>query len=135
MTDIATCLHVVADCLAAARFCSSEAELAREYADAALADLPADLAATIDQALADGDWGALDQIANAFEPPVVRRRKPRKPRRATLVKRAEKAVGKPVTSVTMPDGMTINFGETTKSESENAFDQWAAKHARSTERH
>jgi hypothetical protein len=40
-----------------------------------------------------------------------RRRKPSKPRLATQVARAEKAVGKPVTSITTPDGTTIRFDE------------------------
>jgi hypothetical protein len=37
-------------------------------------------------------------------------RKPRKPSIATLIKRAEKS-GRPVTSITMPDGTTINFSQ------------------------
>jgi hypothetical protein len=63
-----------------------------------------------------------------------RPRRPRKPRIATLIKHAEK-VGKTVTSITTPDGTTINFDESTKSESENALNQWIAKHARASERH
>jgi hypothetical protein len=63
---------------------------------------------------------------------MVRSRRRRKPSITTLVKRAEKT-GKSVISITTPDGTTINFGESTKSE--NALDQWIAKHARSSERH
>jgi hypothetical protein len=63
---------------------------------------------------------------------VAAPKRSRKPSIATLVKRAEKT-GKTVTSVTTADGTTINFGDT--SESENALDQWIAKHARAPERH
>jgi hypothetical protein len=62
-----------------------------------------------------------------------RARRKRKPSIATLVKHAERT-GKTVTSITTPDGTTINFDESTKSDSD-ALDQWIAKHADSPERH
>jgi hypothetical protein len=69
--------------------------------------------------------------ADILPPPAARReRRPRKPSIATLVKRAEET-GKTVTSITTPDGTTIHF----ESKSENALDQWIAKHAGSPERH
>jgi hypothetical protein len=47
-------------------------------------------------------------------------RRTRKPSIATLVKRAEKA-GKPVTSITTPDGTTIHFGETKPTDASNPW--------------
>jgi hypothetical protein len=49
-----------------------------------------------------------------------RERKPRKPSIATLVARAERT-GKRVTSITTPDGTTINFGEPVSAESNNPW--------------
>jgi hypothetical protein len=56
--------------------------------------------------------------------PVARRRT-RKPSVATLIKRAEKT-GKAVTSVTLPDGTTLRFGEADKSvnEADNELARW-----------
>jgi hypothetical protein len=51
---------------------------------------------------------------------VAARKRPRKPGIATLVKRAEKT-GKTVTSVTTPDGTTINFGNPEPSEANNPW--------------
>jgi hypothetical protein len=51
--------------------------------------------------------------------------KRRKPSVSKLIAHAEKS-GKPVTSVTTPDGVTLRFGE---SEPSNELDEWIAKHA------
>src|SRR5262249_58457926 len=45
-------------------------------------------------------------------------KRPRKPSIATLVKRAEKT-RRPVTSITTPDGTTIQFGETNPTDASN----------------
>jgi hypothetical protein len=47
-------------------------------------------------------------------------RRPRKPSIATLVKRAEKT-GKPVTSVTLPDGTVLHFGKVEDTETGNPW--------------
>jgi hypothetical protein len=57
------------------------------------------------------------------------RRRQRKPSIATLLKQAEKA-GRPVTSVTTPDGTTLTFGEGV---ADSPLDEWLKKkHARQT---
>jgi hypothetical protein len=40
-----------------------------------------------------------------------RQRQPRKPSIRKIVAQAEKATGKPVTSITMPDGTRLEFGK------------------------
>jgi hypothetical protein len=123
MTDITICLRAAADCLAAARFCPSVAESAREYAAMAVANLSPDHAAQVERALDCGDHRMLDDLANALEPPAAPARNPkrqRKPRVHTLIKQAEKS-GKPVTSITTPDGVTLHFG---KGESTEASNPW-----------
>jgi len=47
-------------------------------------------------------------------------RKPSRPRIATLIKRAEET-GRPVTSITTPDGTTIHFGETNPTDASNPW--------------
>jgi hypothetical protein len=49
-----------------------------------------------------------------------RQHKPRKPSIATLIKRAEKT-GQRVTSITLPDGTTLTFGETTPTDANNPW--------------
>jgi hypothetical protein len=51
-------------------------------------------------------------------------RKPRKPPRpsiSTMIEQAEKATGKPVTSVTMPDGTKFDFNKAESTEPENEW--------------
>ena len=53
-------------------------------------------------------------------------RKPRKPPRPSIspmIEQAEKATGRPVTSVTMPDGTKLDFNKTESTEPEN---EWLA---------
>jgi hypothetical protein len=53
----------------------------------------------------------------------------------TLVKQAEKATGKPVTAITLPDGTKLDFEREQPSQG-NEVDQWIArKHARAPEGH
>jgi hypothetical protein len=67
----------------------------------------------------DADRGTKTYLGNVFygEWP---RRSPRRPSIATLLKRAEKT-GKSVTSITMPDGTTINFGESNPNDANNPW--------------
>jgi hypothetical protein len=61
-------------------------------------------------------------------------RRQRQPSITTLIKRFGKT-GKAVTSITLPDGTKLTFGEPEKSQ-DNPLDQWLAKkHARAPERH
>src|SRR5262245_36564559 len=50
-----------------------------------------------------------------------RQRKPRKPSIRTLVKQAERATGKTVTSITTSDGTTLHFGEPEPTEATNPW--------------
>jgi hypothetical protein len=129
MTDVAICLRLAADSLAFARLLPSEADLAREYADMAVADLPADLAAQVERALNCGDHRmgarALDDLANALEPPAVptpesRSRRQRKPSIGRMIAAAERG-GKNVTSITTPDGVTLHFGKVEATEASNPW--------------
>jgi hypothetical protein len=58
----------------------------------------------------------------------------RNPSIAALIKRVEKS-GREVTSVTLPDGTKLNFGEPDATTTSNDLDKWIAKHASETERH
>jgi hypothetical protein len=51
---------------------------------------------------------------------LARQRKPRKPSISKMIERAEKA-GKPVTSVTMPDGTKLSFAEPTPADADNPW--------------
>jgi hypothetical protein len=139
MTDVAICLRLAADCLACARLCPSEADVAREYADMAVADLPADLAAQVERALDCGDYRmgarALDGLANTLEPPAAltpepRSRRPRKPSLARLVAKA-KQLGVDVT--VEPDGAvtfrTGNSASAAVDKPQTELAEWIAKHA------
>jgi hypothetical protein len=64
------------------------------------------------------------------EPPKPR--KPRAPSISKMIERAEKATGKAVTAITLPDGTKLDF---TTDQQPNAVDEWMAKHARAPERH
>jgi hypothetical protein len=53
------------------------------------------------------------EVTHGIDISAARKKRPRKPRRPSISKmiaQAEKA-GKPVTSITTPDGMTLRFGE------------------------
>jgi hypothetical protein len=73
--EAAACrLHIAADYLAAARFCLSEVDAAREYAALAMADLPADIRVQVKRAMASRDFHWLDTIASALQPPKDNRK-------------------------------------------------------------
>jgi hypothetical protein len=78
-----------------------------------------------------GEWdlppeeGQDQRPPDGLRTPAKAARKPRKPSIATLIKRAEKS-GRPVTSVMLPDGTTINFGEATSTDASNPWDVAAA---------
>jgi hypothetical protein len=64
--------------------------------------------------------------------PAKPARKPRKANISKLIEQAEKA-GKPLASITMPDGTKLDFG---KAEQQgNELDQWIERHARAPEGH
>jgi hypothetical protein len=71
-------------------------------------------------------------------PPEENRRpeaaRKRKPSIRTLVKQAEKATGKAVTAITLPDGTKLDFEREQPSQG-NELDQWIARHAGKTQRH
>jgi hypothetical protein len=67
-----------------------------------------------------------DRVAQILQ--RLQRHPPRKPSIRTLVKQAEKATGKAVTAITLPDGTKLDF-EREQSSQGNEVDQWIAKHA------
>ena len=134
MIDVVTCLRTAADCLASARFCPSELDGAREYAAMAAAELPADLAAQVERALACGDYRLLDGMANALQPgaptPEPRLRRRRKPSLARLVTKAKK-LGVDVT-IELDGAATFHTGATASAPADcpqAELDEWIAKHA------
>lgn len=62
----------------------------------------------------------LEQDPPQLEQPPQRRRRKRTPSIATMIKRAEKS-GREVTSVTLPDGTRLHFGECEPSEANNPW--------------
>jgi hypothetical protein len=61
-------------------------------------------------------------IGNPPYRPDTRRRQ-HKPSIAKQIKQAEKS-GKPVTSITTPDGVTLHFGKSESSEANNDSNEW-----------
>jgi hypothetical protein len=126
MTDAATtCLRAAADCLALARLVPSGADLACEFVMAA-ADLPPDLAAQVEAALSCGNYGRLDELADALEPP------PRRKRRTSLARLVAKAKQLGVDVTVEPNGTaTFRTGSSTSAADtpQTEFDEWIAKHA------
>jgi hypothetical protein len=120
--------HRASDCFAAARFCPSEAEIAEEYAIAAGEELTRVRAAFVAaNATPPSDKTNASKDAVAATAANRSPRRQRKPSIATLVKRAEKT-GKTVTSITTPDGTTINFSQ----EPGEANNPWLADIAKAT---
>ena len=68
------------------------------------------------------------------QPPKAPRRqyKPRRPNISKMIEEAEKA-GKPLASITMPDGTKLDFSKA--EQRGNEFDEWIAKHADKTQGH
>jgi hypothetical protein len=129
MTDAAFALYAAAECFACA-ISSSDLEEGVEYAEAAIAALPPcghpepDFVRELVEAR---DWRCLEMIARELDTraaavsqertaersvvskPAKPHRK-RKPSLRALIAQAEKA-GKPVTSVTTPEGITLRFDQ------------------------
>jgi hypothetical protein len=75
---------------------------------------------------------ALDVAAYRFKLRQRRQHKPRRPSISTMIEQAEKA-GKPLASITMPDGTKLDFSKAEQQGDE--LDQWIAKHAHKTQGH
>ena len=60
----------------------------------------------------------LDTAAFWFK---LRQRKPRKPSITKVIAQAEKATGKPVTAITLPDGTKLDFGKPESAAAENPW--------------
>jgi hypothetical protein len=60
------------------------------------------------------------ETKDAARPAFPASKRQRKPSIRTLIKQAEKA-GKPVTSITTPDGVTLKFGESEPTEAANPW--------------
>jgi hypothetical protein len=116
MSDARLLAELAADCFAAARFCPSEAEIGAEY-------LAAAVAAT------EKTNVSKDALAATAGNSAPRQRKPRRPSISKLLEEAEKA-GKPVTSITLPDGTKLDFD---KPDSATADNPWLTDlHTRET---
>jgi hypothetical protein len=146
--EAAFALYAAAECFAG--ISSNPLEEGVEYAEAAIAALPPgfghpDLVREIRKMVEARDWQRLEMTSreldtwaaarprgesgkNRAERSVVSKPpRQRKPSLRTLIAQAEKA-GKPVTSITTPDGTKIAFGEP-EAEKRNELDEWIAKHA------
>jgi hypothetical protein len=62
-----------------------------------------------------------------------RQRVPRRPSIGKMIEQAEQA-GKPLASITLPDGTKLDFGKPEQQQG-NEVDDWIAKHAHAPERH
>jgi hypothetical protein len=111
-------LQMAAECWACAQYCPSEAEIGDEYLAAAEA-----IASGADEGkkylAAIAELGEGDHSAPATETAPKRRRTPSI---RTLIRQAEKA-GKPVSSLTTPDGITLRFGEVDASKPASDWDE------------
>jgi hypothetical protein len=115
--------ELAADCFGAARYCPSEAEIGAEYAALAAAALKSE-----NGNLPNSDLPK-SELATISNPDLPRReRKPRRPSIRTLIKQAEKATGKPVTSITSPDGTKLDFGKPPDATSDDEAENWFRKH-------
>jgi hypothetical protein len=143
MTDVASAFRAAAQCLWYP-INRSEIDEGFGWAEAAMAALPPDLAAQVEQAILCNDTDervqALEDLADELErkerpvpsfsvetkddacPSFPTRKRQRKPSIRTLIKQAEKA-GKPVSSVTTPDGVTLHFGKTGQATDLNPWDE------------
>jgi hypothetical protein len=92
-----------------------------------------DVALEVVEAARGGDVDARSQLANSLNlldslieraeaRKAAKPRTPRKPSVSKLIAQAEKA-GKPVSSVTTPDGVTLHFGKTEQAISLNPWDE------------
>jgi hypothetical protein len=107
-----------------------EASLRREDDDF-FSEIRRELSRDKYSALANVAMAVKSRTATEAAPKLPRR--PRKARVHTLIKQAEKS-GKPVTSITTPDGVTLHFGKDEQQQG-NEVDEWIAKHANKTQRH
>jgi hypothetical protein len=81
-----------------------------------------------------GEWELPPEENRRQRTPAEAARQPRRPSIRAMVKQAEKATGKPVTAITLPDGTRLDF-EREQPRQGNELDQWIAKHADKTQRH
>ena len=86
------------------------------------AAVQADLSSQLQRKLRQSPPDGLKTAAQA-DPLSVghRQRASRRPSIGKMIARAEKATGKPVTSITLPDGTKLDFGRPTPTESENPW--------------
>jgi hypothetical protein len=70
-----------------------------------------------------GKWELPPEENDGLRTPAGAARKPRKPRRPSISKMIEEAdkAGKPLASITMPDGTKLDFGKPESVEPDNAW--------------
>jgi hypothetical protein len=72
----------------------------------------------------------LDAMRAPYRQPMCKKSRKRKPRIRSMIREAEKD-GKAVTSVTLPDGTTLAFGETSADDSAaSELAKWRKRRAR-----
>jgi len=113
-TDRSRCLAAARECIQVGRWFPEYKELADEFLALAEALPTAD---DVEEHLAAQEREVAEQ-----PPPPQRERKPRR-RSITkkMIEQAEKATGKPVTSITMPDGTKLGFDKSESAEPENPW--------------
>lgn len=141
MTDAAFALYAAAECFACA-ISPSDIEEGVGYAEAAIAALPPGgfpRPNYVHELVEARDWRCLEMISRELDQrarPVrvsqerisesfevskpAKPRRQRKPSLRTLIAQAEKA-GKPVTSVTTPEGITLRFDQPEPAEASNPW--------------
>jgi hypothetical protein len=137
MTDAASALRAAAECLFAplGRW---EIDEGIKWVEAAIAALPPGTDPDLVRMVETLDWQKLEVVADELErkerpvpsfsvetkddacPSFPTRKRQRKPSIRTLIKQAEKS-GKPVTSVTTPEGVTLRFDQPEPTEAGNPW--------------
>jgi hypothetical protein len=113
-----------------ARAIAAQAKLFAEIAaDCSRGILPGDysqagiaaFAAEVEEIFWEMRLAKADRQSQIEQPPAVVERKPRRPSISKTIEQAEKATGKTVASITMPDGTTLRFGEIEPTEATNPW--------------
>jgi hypothetical protein len=101
--------EIAADC--------SRGILPGDYIEAGIAKF----AAEVEEIFWEMRIAEADRRSQIEQPPAVVERKPRRPSISKTIEQAEKATGKTVASITMPDGTTLRFGELEPTEATNPW--------------
>jgi hypothetical protein len=73
------------------------------------------------------DWEKLFAALQAAKGKPPKPRQPRKPSITKVIEQAEKATGKAVTAVTMPDGTRLDFSKAPNATADDEVENWLSK--------